>query len=295
MESNSIMRAATYVEKGGVGKTTSAAHIAVPAHEKGLDTLIVDLAGTQNDIATQFGIELVDAAADEPEDVVKIDAPISAVFGEDWDFLRENVDNLLDRMTWSTDEGPDIIPADPGLGGADSNLTNVPLEERFTKLDAFVDDLVAPEYDLVLFDLPGKESNIALNGLFAARDVVTPLKPGEFELAQLENLTATLEDISDKLDSDDESQSVDLRLSLIIPTIISKNENLSESFVDHVQTEYPEIVGEPVAKTADIGNNQSKGRTLFAVPDDELYPTGKRARAAYRENTEELLTRLKDR
>jgi len=282
----SVQRAATYVEKGGVGKTTSAAHIAVAAHNMGHEVLLVDLAGTQNDLATHFGLSIVDE--ETADDGVSIDAPISAVFGDDWAFLRDNIDDLLDRMTFPTDEGPDLIPADSGLGGADNNLANIPLEERYQKLDGFVEDLVAEQYDLVIFDLPGKEDNIALNGLFAARNVVAPLKPGAFERDQLQKLDATLEEISADLD-------VDLGLALIIPTIISSQETLSESFVEYMTEEYPEIVGEPVTKTADIGNNQNAGRTLFAVPDDELYATGKRAREAYSANTEQLLHRLTDR
>jgi len=283
----SVQRAATYVEKGGVGKTTSAAHIAVAAHNMGHEVLLVDLAGTQNDLATHFGISIVDEET-TTDGGVSIDAPISAVFGDDWEFLRDNIDDLLDRMTFPTDEGPDLIPADPGLGGADNNLANVPLEERYQKLDGFVEDLVADQYDLVVFDLPGKEDNIALNGLFAARNVVAPLKPGAFERDQLQKLDATLEEISTDLD-------VDLDIALVIPTIISSQETLSESFVEYVTEEYPEIVGEPVTKTADIGNNQNNGRTLYAVPDDELYSTGKRAREAYSANTEQLLTQLTDR
>jgi chromosome partitioning protein len=269
------------VEKGGVGKTTSAAHLAVAAHNTGQEVLLVDLAGTQNDLATHFGITIVED--DDADEGVSIDAPISAVFGDDWEFLRDNIDDLLDRMTFPTNEGPDLIPADPGLGGADNNLANVPLEERYQKLDGFVEDLVADEYDL-----PGKEDNIALNGLFAARNVVAPLKPGAFERDQLQKLDATLAEISTDLD-------VDLGLSLVIPTIISSQETLSESFVNHVNQEYPEIVGEPVTKTADIGKNQNAGRTLYAVSDDELYATGKRAREAYSANTEQLLSRLTDR
>jgi len=285
MTSSEIKRIATYVEKGGVGKTTSAAHIAVAAHNVGHEVLLVDLAGTQNDLATHFGLSIVE---DDNADGVTIDAPISAVFGDDWAFLRDNIDDLLDRMTFPTDEGPDLIPADPGLGGADNNLANVPLEERYQKLDGFVEDLVAEQYDLVIFDLPGKEDNIALNGLFAAWNVVAPLKPGAFERDQLQKLDATLDEISSDLD-------VDLGLALIIPTIISSQETLSESFVEYVTEEYPGIVGEPVTKTADIGNNQNAGRTLYAVPDDELYATGKRAREAYSANTEQLLTQLTDR
>lgn len=282
----SVQRAATYVEKGGVGKTTSAAHIAVAAHKMGHEVLLVDLAGTQNDLATHFGITIVDE--EDSREGVTIDAPISAVFGDDWEFLRDNIDDLLDRMTFPTDEGPDLIPADPGLGGADNNLANVPLEERYQKLDGFVEDLVSEAYDLVIFDLPGKEDNIALNGLFAARNVVAPLKPGAFERDQLRKLDVTFSEISTDL-------GVDLGLSLVIPTVISSRETLSESFVDHVTSEYPDIVGEPVTKTADIGKNQNAGQTLYAVPDDDLYATGKRAREAYSANTEQLLSRLTDR
>lgn len=51
------MRAATYVAKGGVGKTTGAAHIAVVAHGvHDLDLLLIESEGTQNDLATRFGL-----------------------------------------------------------------------------------------------------------------------------------------------------------------------------------------------------------------------------------------------
>ncbi len=46
MEDGTILSAAAYVQKGGVGKTTTAAHVAVAAaqqHE--LDVLLIDLAG----------------------------------------------------------------------------------------------------------------------------------------------------------------------------------------------------------------------------------------------------------
>lgn len=66
------MRAATYVERGCVGKTTSAAHIAISARQDhDLDVLLLDLAGTQNDLATQFG--LADSIVDPDARVRGID------------------------------------------------------------------------------------------------------------------------------------------------------------------------------------------------------------------------------
>lgn len=275
----SVNRAAFFVTKGGVGKTTSTAHVAVvAAQQHDQDVLIIDLAGTQNDIASQFGLQ---------EEIEDIDAPISAVFGDRWDFIQQEVDDVIGRLTFDTGEGPDLIPADPDLGGADNQLANVPREERYDRLDAFVTDHVAPEYDLVLMDLPGAENNIAINGLFAAGDVVVPLKPGEFELQQLQQLEADLDDIR-------ESYPVDLHLSMVIPTMIEGNTNMGAAFVDQIQEVYGDRAGPAIADTENIPQMQKEGQTLFAVADYQLYDTGVRARDGYRDATERLLEVIGD-
>jgi len=271
-----LRRAATYVPKGGVGKTTSAAHIGVAAHrEHDLDVILIDLAGTQNDLANQFGLDIDDGV---------IDAPISAVFGDNWDQIVTVADDILSRMTFETGEGPDLIPADSGLGGADNNLANVPLESRFHRLDDFVRDILAPEYDLVMFDLPGTENNIALNGLFAAGNVVAPLKPGEFELDQLGSLEADLMRIRDETSHD-----VAPTLRMVVPTIIDRQTKLSNEFVNELADTYEDRVGPEVAKSQDIPNQQRSGRTIYAVEESELYDTAVRARKAYSDATTDLL------
>lgn len=275
---NKILRTATYVEKGGVGKTTTSAHVAVAAAcEHDLDVLLIDLAGKQNDLSTHFGM------VGEVEDV---DAPISAIFGEDWDFIRDNIPDVIDRMVYDTGEEIDLIPADPGLGGADNNLANIPIEERFSKLDEFITHDLNKRYDFVLLDLPGKEDNIALNGLFAAENVTAPLKPGAFERNQLENLRADLDDLR-------EEHPIDPELTMVIPTMVKSSTNLSQEFVTEIQEAYPEQAAPvPVSNSQEISKKQNEGCTLFAVPEDELYNTGQRVLEAYRENTTELLNRL---
>lgn len=279
-QDSAIKRAAFYVEKGGVGKTTSTAHVGVSAHQNhDLDVLLMDLAGTQNDLATQFGMS---------EEVDDPTAPISTVFGEDWDFIKDNVEDVLEKMVFTTDEGPDLIPADRGLTGADNNLANVPIEGRFTKLDAFIENFVAPEYDLVLLDLPGKEDNIALNGLFAANNIVTPLPPGAFERQQLHNLRESLASIR-------ETHPVDAHVTLVTPTMVDQTTNISDRFLDELKEEFNGMVSTPIADTANIRNEQEEGQTVYAVPPDELYETGRRTREAYTELTTDLLDRLEAR
>lgn len=75
--------------------------------------------------------------------------------------------------------------------------------------------------------------------------------------------------------------------------MIDRTTNQSEAFVAELTSTYPESAAAPVTASQNIGNFQAEGRTLFAADDDsELYTTGKRARAAYRQNTTTLCDQL---
>jgi chromosome partitioning protein len=166
-----IGTAATFVPKGSVGKTTTTAHIAVAATQHhNLDVAILDLAGEQNDIARHFGVK---------NEIQDPDVPISGISEDQWWRWQQqtNVDPV-EVMRFKTEEGPDIIPADPGLGGAGNNLANTPREDRYGYLQRFTREFLTLHYDVALFDLPGKEDNIAINGLVTAQDIVAPLRPG---------------------------------------------------------------------------------------------------------------------
>jgi len=276
--------AAFYVEKGGVAKTTSAAHMAVAAsQDHDLDVVLLDLAGTQNDLAAHFGLR---------EAVAEPDAPISAVFGENWDVIAANIPDVLERMTHATGEGPDLIPADQGLTAADNNLASIPVEDRYLKLRAFLEDHLAERYDLAIVDLPGKEDNIALSGLVAAEHVVAPARPGRFERNQLEKLQQDLERVRDDLRAPLDRAGAELGLTMILPAAIDRRTTQGPAFVDDLQDRYGDLVGEPIARSANISRLQGDGQTLFDAADAALYDTGKRAREAYRQNTTTLLDRL---
>jgi len=165
--------------------------------------------------------------------------------------------------------GPVLIPADPGLGAADNNLANVPREERYDRLADFIAEDLAATYDFVLVDLPGKEDNIAISGLYAVEDVIVSRCAPAFERNQLENLEADLQEIRD-------AYPVDPRLAMVLPTMIDRRTTQSSEFVADIREAYPDIAGLQVVSTQNIGDYQEAGSTLFAVDDDELYSTGQK-------------------
>lgn len=272
-----ISTAAMFVEKGGVGKTTTTAHLGVAlVTEYDRDVVLIDLSGRQNDLATQFGV------GDEARE--KADSrPFGVIFSQEWDQMAgmieqsDDVGSVADVLTIETGEGPDLIPADPNLGMRDNQLATRKPEHRYGDLRAFVDDHLIGDYDVVLFDLPGKESNITLSGIAAADHVVAPVKPGAFEREQLASLEDDLRSFADDTD-------VDVRLSMIIPTQVSSQKRLHDSFIHDLADAFPDRAGAVVPDSQNIPNLQAEGQTIISPTDITLYPSGRSARDAYVEN-----------
>lgn len=276
-----VKRAAVDIGKGGVGKTTTIAHIAAQAE----NAIAIDLSAKQNDLATHFGVDVSDT-----------DVPLSAVFSDKWDIITDSIDNVVDRMIYETEEGVDIIPSDPGLSGADNNLGSVPVEDRYLKMNQFVDEYLTEQYDVVLFDLAGKEDNITLNGIVAATNLISPACPGKFEENQLkQEVLDTDEFRNDYEDVLKEHSIPQPQLRMVIPTMTDQRENESQRFLDYLNETFDGLVTEPVVDSANVGTAQSIGSTLYAIDDDELYKTGKQAKEAYRNIANELLSTIEPR
>ena len=278
------LRAGAFLDKGGTGKTTTVAHLGVALSELGRDVLLVDLAGKQADLAKNFGVWEKYSARIEDED----DWPnISTVFREQWGRIASKLgDEAVEEMIFETGEGPDLIPAHPGLDGLDTELNEIEdTGERYSRLDDFIDEYVEPlEYDFVFLDLPGSTNNVSYNGLWAVRNVVVPVEAGPFEARQAGRLREDLRRISS-------SFGVDLSLAMLILNKTDSRTRLSEEFAEAYQNEYPDAVAPAqVPRSQAIRNAANDGETLFASTASSK--TAERAREAFMNNAEELLERL---
>lgn len=287
MANHELLTASTFLVKGGVGKTTITAHTGVALGREGYDVLLVDLAGKQGDLAKSFGIyeDLTDNAWPN----------ISTVFKPEWENVVSAIgeDNVLlappdadyDSLVVETDEGVDLIPAHEGLDSIDTELGNkFDGLDRYTRLDSFLSEFVAPNYDVCLLDLPGNTNNVSINGVFASENVIAPVQAGSFEATQVESLQDDLKTIR-------EEYGRDARLTMLVPNMIDYRTTLATEYAEQFDEDYAdELAPIPIPRSQDIVNAQERGQTIFAL--EEPSRTAERAREAFEINAEELVTRI---
>ncbi|NKE36510.1 ParA family protein [Natronococcus sp. JC468] len=279
----STNRAATFLDKGGTGKTTSAAHLGVALAETGEDVLLIDLAGKQGDLAKHFGVwsavqEEIEADDDWPN--------ISTVFAEEWDQIASKLgDAAVESLIVETDEGVDLIPAHPGLDSLDADLGNIDdARERYSRLERFLDEYIDGRYDTVLIDLPGLTNNVTYNGLWATRNVVAPVEMGPFESEQAAALERDLEKIDNQF-------GVDVDLAMILPNKVDTRTKLATEYLEGFDEEYAGAIAPAhVPASQDVRNAADEGQTVFAL--EEPSGTAERAREAFLEGASELRQRL---
>jgi cellulose biosynthesis protein BcsQ len=177
-------------EAGGVGKTTTAATLAVTHARAGLDVLAIDM-DTQN-------------------------GSLTYLFGPDYDRGDPEADNLVrhlvgrprgsfDDLTHEVEAGVDLVPSHNMLEDLHEFLLNEKdqaerLGESYSmyrQLQRVLTDAnVRDRYDVVIVDTAGKAGPILYNALVAVRNVVIPFEAtakGQESIDGLDDLVDGLE------------------------------------------------------------------------------------------------------
>jgi len=276
------LRCATFLDKGGVGKTTTTAHLGVAMADRGHEVLLLDLAGKQGDLAKHFGLwdEIRQREDDWPN--------ITTVFQDEWDTIAQKLPDAVKDLIEPTGEGPDLIPAHESLDGLNDVLSGIDdTTDRYSRLDRFLTEYIDDRYDIVMLDLPGSASNVAYNGLWAARNVLASVRPGPFEAEQAAQLRRDLVAIR-------ENQSIDIELTMVILNEVDERTKVGRQFLARFKEEYPEAIApSQTVSSQDVQNAQLSGCTLFELetPSD----TAQRAMAAYEQNATALVERMEAR
>ena len=153
------------IQKGGVGKTTTAAALAQAAVFRGRSCLAIDL---------------------DPQNQLRYPLGAPGRKGNSYELLQGN--KMISKVIQTTKTGADMITADRGL----STLKSGPGSAR--RLQAALEP-VQDKYDYVVMDTPPTAGELQYNALQAATDLIIPLQADLFSMQSLYDMVDTARQI----------------------------------------------------------------------------------------------------
>lgn len=197
-------------QKGGVGKTTSVINLSAFLAASGRRTLVIDI-DPQGNATSGLGFD-------------KNEIEFST-----YDVLLQGttIDNAIVR---DKESRLDVLPANPGLAGAEVELVNVIGREY--RLKQALEELNG-RYEYILIDCPPSLSLLTLNALTAATDGI--LIPVQCEYLALEGLSQ----LSDTITLVQKYLNPTLKIRGLMMTMYDSRTNLSRQVVEEVRRYFP--------------------------------------------------------
>lgn len=165
-------------QKGGVGKTSTACHLAYSFAEQKNSTLLIDLDPSAN--ATGLFLEsdskltIKEFLTDKNFNVLCISPTFSA-------------ENPIDYLS--------IIPSCIGLAMLEMELGNRPFKEMLLKKKT--DNPIMQEFDYIVIDCPPTLTTLTINGMYAADFILVPVNYQKNALEGVADLFTVLEEIKE--------------------------------------------------------------------------------------------------
>ena len=243
------------IQKGGVGKTTTAVNLSACLAELGKKVLLVDF-DPQGNATSGYGIDR------EQLDTTIYDVVIGA--------------QAIADVLQSTEYGVDLVPANINLAGAEVELVSAAQrEQRLQQALAPIQDT----YDYILIDCPPSVGLLTLNALTAAQTIMIPVQCEFYALEGVSRMIKTMELVKEELNPA-------IAIEGILLTMYDSRTRLSEQVVGEVRNYFGEAVYQTmIPRTVRLSEAPSYGQPVIA------YDPRSRGAMVYRELAKEVIAR----
>lgn len=254
-------------QKGGVGKTTTAANLGVGLVRQGKKVMLID-ADPQGSLSLSLGIEKPD----------NLETTIANVMER----IVEDKEIEPGFAVVQTKEGIDLMPANIELSGIEVRLVNEMSRERVLK--RYV-DTKRQDYDFIIIDCMPSLGMMTFNALCSADSVIIPTTPEFLSAKGLEQLLGTINRVRRHINPG-------LKIDGILITMVDNRTRFGKGLTDIIRQQYgkyPTVFNTVIPRSVRTVECAAEGKSIY------LHDKNGKVAEAYRNFTKEVMDNGKER
>lgn len=254
-------------QKGGVGKTTTAASLGVGLVRHGKKVMLID-ADPQGSLSLSLGIEKPD----------NLETTIANVMER----IVEDKEIEPGFAVVQTKEGIDLMPANIELSGIEVRLVNEMSRERVLK--RYVDSK-RQDYDFIIIDCMPSLGMMTFNALCSADSVIIPTTPEFLSAKGLEQLLGTINRVRRHINPG-------LKIDGILITMVDNRTRFGKGLTDLIRQQYgkyPTVFNTVIPRSVRTVECAAEGKSIY------LHDKNGKVAEAYRNFTKEVMDNGKER